>query len=43
MRLWLSTPEAEGGIPLPYANSQHRLRGGIHVEGQPHTSPLDGE
>ena len=43
MRLWLSTSTSEGGIPLPYKDSDHLLRGGIQVEGQAHTSPLDGE
>lgn len=43
MRLWLSTPESEGGIPLPYRDSGELLRGGIQVDDRPHTSPLDGE
>lgn len=43
MRLWLSTPESEGGIPLPLPDSGEILRGGIQVGTQPHTSPLDGE
>lgn len=43
MRLWLSTPESEGGIELPYHDSKELLRGGIQVGDQPHTSPLDGE
>ena len=43
MRLWLAVSEEDGGIALPYKDSKHPLRGGIQIEDQPHTSPLDGE
>ncbi|BFZ54929.1 hypothetical protein PYCC9005_001966 [Savitreella phatthalungensis] len=43
MRLWLSTPPSEGGIDLPYEDSNELLRGGVQVNDQPHTSPLDAE
>lgn len=43
MRLWLATSEAEGGWPLPFHDSKAHRRGGIQVDDQPHTSPLDAE
>lgn len=43
MRLWLATPESEGGIALPFHDSDHKRRGGIQCNNQPHTSPLDAE
>ena len=35
MRLWLSTPEEEGGWVLPYCDSRERKRGGIQVDDTP--------
>lgn len=43
MRLWLATPPAEGGIQQPYPDNEEPLRGGVQVNDQPHTSPLDAE
>ncbi|KAL1406724.1 hypothetical protein Q8F55_006128 [Vanrija albida] len=43
LRLWLSTPEAEGGWKRPFPDSAHIRRGGIQVNSQPHTCPLDAE
>ncbi|KII88296.1 hypothetical protein PLICRDRAFT_41457 [Plicaturopsis crispa FD-325 SS-3] len=42
MRLWLSTPVSEGGWKLPFPDSHKKRRGGIQVNQNPHTSPLDG-
>lgn len=43
LRLWLSTPVAEGGWKRPFPDSDKKKRGGIQVNNQPETSPLDGE
>lgn len=43
MRLWLATPENEGGWPLPFADSQHKKRGGIQVNDNPPRAPTDAE
>lgn len=43
MRLWLATSEAEGGWPLPFHDSKDKRRGGIQVNTNAHTSPLDAE
>ncbi|KAF2716605.1 Clavaminate synthase-like protein [Polychaeton citri CBS 116435] len=43
MRLWLSTPEGEGGWKLPFADSMHKRRGGIQVDDVPPVAPLDAE
>ncbi|KAK3071023.1 hypothetical protein LTR53_009419 [Teratosphaeriaceae sp. CCFEE 6253] len=43
MRLWLATPETEGGWKLPFADSGHRKRGGIQVDDTPPRAPLDAE
>ena len=32
MRLWLATPEGEGGWRLPFGDSEERKRGGIQVD-----------
>jgi len=43
MRLWLATPESEGGWKLPFPDSDHKKRGGIQVnDTRPH-APLDAE
>jgi len=43
MRLWLATPESEGGWKLPFSDSEHKKRGGIQVnDTRPH-APLDAE
>ncbi|EFX05647.1 hypothetical protein CMQ_3716 [Grosmannia clavigera kw1407] len=43
LRLWLSTPESEGGWKLPYPDSLELKRGGIQVNDTPPTCPLDAE
>ncbi|KAF2150876.1 Clavaminate synthase-like protein [Myriangium duriaei CBS 260.36] len=43
MRLWLATPEGEGGWKLPFADSEHRKRGGIQVNDNAPVAPLDAE
>ncbi|OKL55610.1 hypothetical protein UA08_09033 [Talaromyces atroroseus] len=43
MRLWLATPEGEGGWKLPYWDSEEKKRGGIQVDDQPPVAPLDAE
>ncbi|KAF7175406.1 hypothetical protein CNMCM7691_007997 [Aspergillus felis] len=43
MRLWLATPEDEGGWKLPFWDSNEKKRGGIQVDDQPPVAPLDAE
>ncbi|RDW74032.1 hypothetical protein BP5796_07474 [Coleophoma crateriformis] len=43
MRLWLATPENEGGWKLPFHDSHEKKRGGIQVNDQPPVCPLDAE
>lgn len=43
MRLWLATPETEGGWKLPFADSKHRKRGGVQVNDTPPRAPIDAE
>lgn len=43
MRLWLATPESEGGWKLPFADSSHRKRGGVQVNDTPPRAPIDAE
>lgn len=43
MRLWLATPESEGGWKLPFEDSDHKKRGGIQVNDNPPVAPLDAE
>jgi len=43
MRLWLATPETEGGWKLPFADSKEQKRGGIQVDDTPESCPLEGE
>jgi len=43
MRLWLATPENEGGWSLPFHDSAEKKRGGIQVNDQPPVCPLDAE
>ncbi|KAF4209418.1 hypothetical protein CNMCM8980_004458 [Aspergillus fumigatiaffinis] len=43
MRLWLATPEDEGGWRLPFWDSNEKKRGGIQVDDQPPVAPLDAE
>jgi len=43
MRLWLATPESEGGWKLPFKDSQEKKRGGIQVNDTPPHAPLDAE
>ncbi|KIN04740.1 hypothetical protein OIDMADRAFT_192060 [Oidiodendron maius Zn] len=43
MRLWLATPESEGGWKLPFHDSVEKKRGGIQVNDQAPVAPLDAE
>ncbi|KAK4898191.1 hypothetical protein LTR27_004198 [Elasticomyces elasticus] len=43
MRLWLATPETEGGWKLPFGDSGHKKRGGVQVNDTPPRAPLDAE
>jgi hypothetical protein len=43
MRLWLATPETEGGWALPFSDSGHKKRGGVQVNDTPPRAPLDAE
>ncbi|CBX98286.1 similar to Taurine catabolism dioxygenase TauD [Plenodomus lingam JN3] len=43
MRLWLSTPEDEGGWRLPFHDSKEKKRGGIQVDDTPPVAPEDAE
>jgi len=43
MRLWLATPEDEGGWRLPFSDSKEKKRGGIQVDETPPVAPLDAE
>jgi len=43
MRLWLSTPEDEGGWKLPFHDSKEKKRGGIQVNNTAPVAPEDAE
>ncbi|CAF9922510.1 MAG: hypothetical protein ALECFALPRED_002109 [Alectoria fallacina] len=43
MRLWLATPESEGGWRLPFHDSQEKKRGGIQVDDVAPVAHLDAE
>lgn len=43
MRLWLATPEEEGGWKLPFHDSNEKKRGGIQVNDTAPVCPLDAE
>ncbi|KAF2000329.1 Clavaminate synthase-like protein [Amniculicola lignicola CBS 123094] len=43
MRLWLSTPEGEGGWKLPFHDNKEKKRGGIQVNDTPPVAPEDAE
>ena len=43
MRLWLSTPEGEGGWSLPFYDSWEKKRGGVQVDDTAPVCPLDAE
>jgi hypothetical protein len=43
MRLWLATPEGEGGWRLPFWDSHERKRGGVQVDETRPVAPLDAE
>ena len=43
MRLWLATPDSEGGWKLPFHDSAQKKRGGIQVDDTPPVAPLDAE
>ena len=41
MRLWLATPESEGGWKLPFHDSDEKKRGGIQVDDVGPVADLD--
>lgn len=41
MRLWLATPQDEGGWSLPFADNHDKKRGGVQVDDTPPVAPLD--
>lgn len=43
MRLWLATPEGEGGWSLPFHDSEAKKRGGIQVNDVRPVAHLDAE
>jgi hypothetical protein len=43
MRLWLATPENEGGWKLPFHDNNEKKRGGIQVDDTPPRCPTDAE
>lgn len=43
MRLWLGTPESEGGWRLPFEDSDEKKRGGIQVNNNPPVVTYDAE
>lgn len=43
MRLWLATPESEGGWKLPFPDSAEKKRGGVQVNDTPPVCPMDAE
>lgn len=43
MRLWLSTPQSEGGWRLPFWDADERKRGGIQVNDTPPVASLDAD
>ncbi|KAL2815764.1 hypothetical protein BDW59DRAFT_13259 [Aspergillus cavernicola] len=43
MRLWLATPESEGGWRLPFWDSDEKKRGGVQVDDTAPVAPLDAE
>ena len=43
MRLWLATPESEGGWCLPFHDSGEKKRGGIQVDDAPPVAHLDAD
>ncbi|KAL2022384.1 hypothetical protein VTK56DRAFT_5451 [Thermocarpiscus australiensis] len=43
LRLWLATPEGEGGWALPMPDSHEKKRGGVQVDDTPPKAPLDAE
>lgn len=43
MRLWLATPESEGGWKIPFVDSKEKKRGGVQVNDNPPQCPLTAE
>lgn len=43
LRLWLATPETEGGWALPMPDSKEKKRGGVQVNNTAPRAPLDAE
>ncbi|KAK5093774.1 hypothetical protein LTR70_001584 [Exophiala xenobiotica] len=43
MRLWLSTPQTEGGWRLPFCDADEKKRGGIQVNDTPPVARLDAD
>ncbi|OBT63528.1 hypothetical protein VE03_07050 [Pseudogymnoascus sp. 23342-1-I1] len=42
-RLWIATPEEEGGWKLPFADSAYCKRGGVQVNDAPESYPMEAE
>jgi hypothetical protein len=42
-RLWLAASEAEGGWPLPFADTAYVKRGGVQVNKTPESYPLEAQ
>lgn len=43
LRLWVATPEGEGGWRLPFWDSKSERRGGVQVDGKDGVVVLDAE
>lgn len=43
LRLWIATPESEGGWKLPFRDSADARRGGVQIGGQSSVVVLDAE
>ncbi|KAK5103733.1 hypothetical protein LTS08_003152 [Lithohypha guttulata] len=43
MRLWLSTPQSEGGWRLPFWDADEKKRGGVQVDNVPPVARLDAD
>lgn len=43
MRLWLATPESEGGWKLPFHDSEEKKRGGVQVDDMAPVAHLEAE
>ena len=43
MRIWMATPESQGGWKLPFPDRDHARRGGVQVDDRPVVALLDAE